>query len=395
MSIETVKQRKALKVRREPYWRAIGTGQHVGFRQAEDGGHWVARAYDAATRKRQYRALGDLSQFTDAERYTVAVKLAMAFFDHVAKGGHRDEITVLEAWQRYAEHQRQRKGEAAAADVLARMARNVKGDPIAGVPLTKLQPRHLKEWAGRLAGKPATPAKRGPRCRVQTPQPEAKQKAPATLNRDLVPMRAALNLALADNYATSDAAWRQALRPTSGADRRRTLYLSKDQRRALIEALPADAAAFVRGLSLLPLRPGALAALTVADFHAKQGALRIGSDKAGAQRVIPLPDAVVTLLKAQARDKLPSAPLFARWDGSAWSKDAWKGPLKTAALAAGLPAETTAYTLRHSTITDLTTAGLDLFSVAALAGTSVAMIEKHYGHLQADRARAALAGLAL
>jgi integrase len=208
-------------------------------------------------------------------------------------------------------------------------------------------------------------------------------------------MRAALNLALADGYVTSDAAWRQALRPTGGADRRRTLYLSKEQRRALIEALPADAAAFVRGLSLLPLRPGALAALTVADFNAKQGALRIGSDKAGAQRVIPLPDAVVTLLKAQARDKLPSAPLFARWDGSAWSKDAWKGPLKAAAMAAGLPAETTAYTLRHSTITDLATAGLDLFSVAALAGTSVAMIEKHYGHLQAERARAALAGLAL
>lgn len=287
MKIETVRQRKALEARKEPYWHVIGTGRHVGFRQAEDGGHWIARAYDPATRKRQYRALGDLSQFADAERFTVAVKLATEFFDHLAKGGHRDEITVLEAWQRYAEHQRQRKGEAAAADALARMARHVKGDPIAGVPLTKLQSRHLKEWVGRLAGEPAAPAKRGPRCRVKTPQPAAKPKTPATLNRDLVPMRAALNLALADGYVTTDAAWRQALRPTRGADRRRTLYLSKDQRRALIEALPADAAAFVRGLSLLPLRPGALAALTVADFNAAQGSLRIGSDKAGAHHPAP------------------------------------------------------------------------------------------------------------
>ena len=66
-----------------------------------------------------------------------------------------------------------------------------------------------------------------------------------------------------------------------------------------------------------------------------------------------------------------------------------------AAAAADLPAETTAYTMRHSVITDLVADGLDLFTVAALAGTSVAMIERHYGHLQQERARDALAGLAL
>ena len=54
-----------------------------------------------------------------------------------------------------------------------------------------------------------------------------------------------------------------------------------------------------------------------------------------------------------------------------------------------------AYTLRHSTITDLVQGGLDLLTVAQVSGTSVAMIEKHYGHLQRDRAAAALAGLAL
>ena len=46
-------------------------------------------------------------------------------------------------------------------------------------------------------------------------------------------------------------------------------------------------------------------------------------------------------------------------------------------------------------ITDLVVNGLDLLTVAQISGTSVAMIEKHYGHLQADRAAAALAMLAL
>lgn len=95
------------------------------------------------------------------------------------------------------------------------------------------------------------------------------------------------------------------------------------------------------------------------------------------------------------RTKLPGAPLFAQADGRAWSKDYWKDPIREAVRAAGLPAKATAYTLRHSTITDLVTSGLDLITVVRLAGTSVAMIEKHYAHLQHDRARDALASLAL
>ena len=64
-------------------------------------------------------------------------------------------------------------------------------------------------------------------------------------------------------------------------------------------------------------------------------------------------------------------------------------------IAAGLPADAVAYSLRHSTITDLVVSGLDMATVAALAGTSVPMIAKHYAHLQNDRAADALAGLAL
>lgn len=394
MAIQTVRQRSALAPRREPYWQSIGTGQHVGYRRTDDGGHWIARSYDPATRKRLYKALGDLTEHPDADRYTVAVKLARGFFEHTAKGGRSEAITVRQSWERYAERQRKEKGEKAAVDVLGRLSRHVEDDPIAGVLVDKLQSRHVKEWRERIATKPAIPAKRGPNCRNKAPQP-SKAKSNGTLNRDMVPMRAALNLALEDGFVTSDHAWRQALKPIKNADGRRTLYLDRAQRRALIDHLPEDAAAFVRGLCLLPLRPGALAGLTVADFHARQGTLRIGTDKAGAGRSVLLPEATAGLFQEQVRGKLPAAPLLARWDGKAWDKDAWKGPIKVAAAAAGLPAETTAYTMRHSVITDLVADGLDLFTVAALAGTSVAMIEKHYGHLQQERARDALAGLAL
>jgi hypothetical protein len=39
--------------------------------------------------------------------------------------------------------------------------------------------------------------------------------------------------------------------------------------------------------------------------------------------------------------------------------------------------------------------GLDLLTVAQISGTSVRMIEKHYGHLRGDVAAQAQAGLAL
>jgi hypothetical protein len=56
----------------------------------------------------------------------------------------------------------------------------------------------------------------------------------------------------------------------------------------------------------------------------------------------------------------------------------------------------TAYALRHSTITDLIVLHrLDTMTVAQISGTSLPMIEKHYGHLLHDHAANALAGLAL
>lgn len=138
-----------------------------------------------------------------------------------------------------------------------------------------------------------------------------------------------------------------------------------------------------------------MAALTVTDFDRRTGALRISKDKAGAGRVITLPEMTAAFLAECARDKLPAAPIFARADGQAWDRHSWKKLVTAATLAAGLPADTTAYVLRHSVITDLITEGVDTLTVARLSGTSLPMIERHYGHLRAAHGAAALAKLSL
>src|SRR3546814_9305484 len=138
-----------------------------------------------------------------------------------------------------------------------------------------------------------------------------------------------------------------------------------------------------------------MAALTAGDFDKRTSELTIGKDKAGEDRRIVIPAAAAKLLVEQSKDKLPTAPLFMRSNGKAWDKDSWKLPIAAAVAAAGLPVKATAYTLRHSTITDLVTAGLPLLTIAQISGTSAEMIEQHYGHLARGAAVKALEALAL
>jgi integrase len=207
--------------------------------------------------------------------------------------------------------------------------------------------------------------------------------------------RAALAKVLSPGAPNSEAAWQEALKATPNADGQRTLYLDRNERRRLLEKIGAEAAPFFRALCLLPLRPGALAALTAGDFDKRTSELTIGKDKTGKPRRIQLPQEAANLFADQAKNKLPSAALFMRANGKAWNKDSWKKPIAAAVASAELPADAITYTLRHSTITDLVIAGLPLLTIAQISGTSAEMIERHYGHLASDAAVKALGELAL
>lgn len=185
------------------------------------------------------------------------------------------------------------------------------------------------------------------------------------------------------------------MRPNKGADRRRDLYLDQAERIRLVAATNAEAAPFVRALCQLPLRPGALAALRAKDFERRTRTLTIGKDKHGQPRQVSVPASMAEFLIEQVSGKMPNAPIFMRKDGAAWNKDAWKGPIKEAVHKARLPSAVSAYTLRHSVLTDLIRYRLPVLTVAQLSGTSVAMIERHYGHLVRNDAEEALNQLAI
>ena len=377
LDLSRVKERESLSRRREPHWQRIRPGCYLGYRVSARGGAgtWIARAYDEDRRKYQLKALGHFGDSAPREQFTLAKREAEKFAELVETGGHtRTPIeTVQDACKEYAK---------ANTEAAGRFDLHVYGDALAKVKLSKLRRHLLQEWRERLAAKPAT--RKG-----------GKALSPSSINRNMAMLRAALNRVLAPGAPDTDAAWQEALKRIRNADRQRTLYLDRNQRQRLLEHIADEARPFVRALCLLPLRPGAVSELEAGDFDKRTRELTIGKDKDGRPRRIRLPMSAAEHFAAAAKDKLPGARLFVRANGKPWTRDSWKGPITGAVTAAKLPSGVTAYTLRHSTITDLVQSGLPLLTIAQISGTSVEMIERHYGHLNAAAAVDALAGLAL
>lgn len=388
------------KANRAPHWQRVRFGVFVGYRPAANGGAgtWAARAYDADARKYCIKALGDYGHLTGNEQFAAAKKDTELFADKVETGALRyagtvgnesapiaKMETVADACRAYLAEKTDPNGIAAGV-----FRRHTFDDPIASVKLDKLRRHHLKAWRRRLEDAPALVSRnKGGLTRT-------KQRAASTVNRDMVPLRAALAAVLPPGAPGTDAAWQEALKPVKGANGHRTLYLDRGERKSLLDSTSAEFAPFLRTLCLLPLRPGTLASRTAGDFDKRTRTLVIGREaKTGKARKITVPQAVADFLAGHVKSKLPAAPLLGRSDGRAWNKDAWKGPIKEGVEAAGLPSGTCAYTMRHSVITDLVTGGLPILTVAQISGTSVAMVEKHYGHLVGNGAEEALARLAL
>jgi len=384
LDLSKVERREGLSKQREPHWQRLRVGCFLGYRPSKRGGPgtWIARAYDEDNGKYQFKSLGDYGALAGNARFAAAKRDAEAFAELVEAGGTIlvKVETVGDACNAYAKNR---------PEAQSRFKRHVLGDPLAKVKLDKLRRRHLLDWRKRLEEKPALVS------RNKEGEKTVRNRAPSTVNRDMAILRAALAKVLAMGAPNSEAAWQEALQAIPNANGRRTLYLDKGQRRALLAAISSEARPFTSALCQLPLRPGAMACLTAGDFDKRTNELSIGQDKNGKQRRIQIPTEAAKLMAEQGKDKLPSAPLFMRGNGKAWDKNSWKVPIAAAVRAARLPAGATAYTLRHSTITDLVRAGLPLLTIAQISGTSAEMIERHYGHLASDAAVKALGELTL
>lgn len=372
--ITTKTGRSKLTPRREPYWARIRSGFFIGYRKLEQGeGSWIARRRE--DEKQKYHALGNFADYDEA------VKAAEAWAAQLDQGVVSFDVTVEEACRAYVDHRRINNGPASADDADGRFRRQVYGKPIGKIPLAKLQTKHVKEWLYAL---------------VEQSEPEDEEdirKAKDSANRNLSNLKAALNLALKDRLVATDAGWKT-VTPFKGVGRRREYLLTLEDRQALFKVLPEDLRILATALLYTAARPGDMAKITIQGFDRQNGTLAIPTGKTK-RRVITLSTPARAFFAEQAKGKIGAAPLFTTNYGKAWTKDDWKDVFKDAVRAAKLPEEVVMYHLRHAAISEMLIGGMPSSLVAKMAGTSTAMIDKHYGHLLHDRNRAVLDNLAL
>jgi integrase len=189
-------------------------------------------------------------------------------------------------------------------------------------------------------------------------------------------------------------AWRT-VKQFPKADGRRQIFLDRPQRRALLEAATGNVRDLIEAALLTGARPGELVNATRGQFDARTKTLKLAG-KVG-QREIPLTGAALALLERVSKSKLPAALLFTRDDGQPWTRIEWSRQIRAAAEAAvikdekgepakddkgkevKLPTGVSLYVARHCYITQALMDGLTTMDVAHLTGTSLAMIQAHYG----------------
>jgi len=363
-SLATKADRASLPFRRGPYWVRIRQGCYLGYRVHQEGGEgtWLARWRDDDGKQHQ-TALGAI------ESYDKALQRAEAWFRHATQTDGGDVLTVEEVCRHYISEQQAKGKDSATRDAEYRFNQRVFNTDLGKLPMDKLRTKHVKAWRDDIA----------------------KTSQPATVNRNLAVLLAAFNLAHQEKLVADDSPWR-GVRKVHVPDNRRERVLRADERVKLLNACDEDFRPFVAGLMLTGARPGELAAVTVSCFDQHHGTLRFPKSKTGG-RSVPISDRMAALCREQSKGKLPKALLFTRSDGKAWHRDNWQKPFKEAVERASLGRGVVLYTLRHSSISEMIAGGMNAFTVATLTGTSVTMIQQHYGHLFADQVKAALNAL--
>jgi site-specific recombinase XerD len=394
-----IRVRQELKHKREPYWTTLGLGRHLGIRVLEDGRMtWVAKFRNRKTGERKQDALGEVCE---AFEYDAAKVAAEAYFNLCENGVSSDDYTVEDACRALVEEHKANGKLDCAADMDMRFRQLIYKAwgpytrPFGLTRLRDLTRDDLVKW--RAAG----------------------GVAKSSQNRRMQPLWSALLLAMKNKKGIGEEK-RAVLKVVDHhrADGRRKLYLNMEQRRAWIDACEPSVKKLLEGAFLTGARPGELAraprshfnaTLRVMTFIGKTGEREVQLSPAAYNHFKALSEAPVkpTLTIVQKDGEPVSAlafrrakalraglPLYTHDGKNFWADSNWSKQIREAAERAGLPKGACMYTARHCYITDMIRGGMNIFTVAKIVGTSVLMIQKHYGHLVPDEIAETMARVA-
>lgn len=364
--LDSKSARQKLAIRREPYWHKIERGGHLGFRRTHDSGTWVVR-FRNAEGKHQYESLGALREYHEAEQFDEAMILARKWLTSLG-GMNRVGYTVQDAIDDYVRHREIKNSALSATDARQRLYKHAVPE-LGGMRLTKLTMQQVSCWRDSLV-------------RLSDDEEDVR-KSKDGANRLLSMLKAALNLAYNQDIIGTDKAWRR-VKAFSDVTAARKVLLDDEEITRLLAEARGGFKDLVQSAILTGARYGELASARVEDFDARAGTIHL-SGKTG-PRDVYLSDAAAAHLKALCKNKLPKAHIHLKDDGTPWGRSHQSRPMRELVRAARLPAETTFYALRHTHISRALLVGVNAQVVAENCGTSIRMIEKHYGKfMKADR----------
>jgi site-specific recombinase XerD len=385
--LETRTARLKLAVRKKPYAVSIARGIRLAYRRNQGAGAWSVQKSDGASSS-WLQKFADTDDREDANGSTILdYWQACDAARQLARGDDVGEVeggrpaTVAQAIATYERDLKARDGAKKNATVL----RFHLPPALMSKPVTMLTAREVRALRDSLLDK--------------------KLKG-STVNRFMTAFKACLTLAAEDDERiTNRRAWKlPALRDTANP---RNVILTERQLRDLVVASYATGgdrfAAYVETLAATGARPIQARRLTAADLeaaHRNGPRLNMPSSKKGrgkkrVERVpLPIPAGLAKRLKALAVGRADHEPLLIDDNGAAWTENGHQRPFVVAAAAAGLPKAATAYSLRHTFITNCLLKGIPVRLVAASVDSSVTQIEATYSkyitHPGADLMRGAL-----
>lgn len=249
-------------------------------------------------------------------------------------------------------------------------------------------------------------------------------KAPATINRDVVALKAVLSKAVDWGWLETSPLIK--LKPLRTDDRAKVRYLNEDEEKRLLDALEARDRLIIsrrtsgnrwrakRGHPLLPrldgevypdyltpmvllamhtgLRRGELFSLSWEHVDLNKATVTVAGDKAksGKTRHIPLNSTALYALKARKKQRPEHGLVFPSKDGNQMNnvRKAWANLLKDSDIN-----NFRWHDLRHHFASRLVMAGVDLNTVRELLGHSELTTTLRYAHLAPEHKAEAVARL--
>lgn len=363
------KYRKNADGRREPY------------------GNWLWVVYDPDRRPSRKRV--NLYTRDKGAAFAKASELARkrdaGAFDPWADAAPEGAVTVAEAAARYAAWKSRRGASPATVETdRGHLDRFDRWLPV-GTVVRHVERRHVEGFLDR--------PKRG-----------GGRRSPAGQARTLATLQHFFGWAVENGLTPADAT--DGVRVAKGAAERRD-HVTEAEQDAIVRAVRAagvlsgdpcdwllDWVVFGVGTGL---RPGEQQALQWSAVRLAEGTVEVGKGHAvktrGSRRTVPVRGPALAVLKrrAEARAGEGDGPVFTGAGGNAVNVGYLSKQLQRFAGEAGVAKNVTAYSLRHSYGTRMALAGTPLYLLAQMMGTSVAMIEKHYGHFDPARGAAHVA----